>query len=97
MPPTAKPPELVEAQVNRCKLTLRQRLESLAALRQRIERNKHRLERAARPEGREALLKALMAREELYQKRIEQIRRGRSRLARLERELRAGSRESIAN
>ncbi|CAN5580702.1 hypothetical protein BH10PLA2_BH10PLA2_34370 [soil metagenome] len=81
------PVEMIE----RRKKTLRRRLESLADLRQRIERFKLRFEMETSAKRRSALQKALLAREELYQKRMAQLRRSRNRLTQFERELRLHS------
>jgi hypothetical protein len=78
-------------QIERRKKTLRHRLEALTELRQRIERCRLRLERETSAERRTVLHKALLAREELYQKRMAHVRRSRTRLTRFERELRLQS------
>jgi hypothetical protein len=82
--PEARQPELVEARIFRLKETVRWRLATLAELSRRIEKNRNRLVTADSALVRERLQKALLRREQVYQRGLEQIRRARRQLVRLE-------------
>jgi hypothetical protein len=82
--PEVRQPELVEARIFRLKETVRWRLATLAELSRRIEKNRNRLVTADSALVRERLQKALLGREQVYQRGLEQIRRARRQLVRLE-------------
>jgi hypothetical protein len=77
-------PEPIEARIFRLKENVRRRLAALAELSRRIEKNRNRLVAEDVAEVRECLQKALLRREAAYQGGLEQIRRARRQLVRLE-------------
>jgi septal ring factor EnvC (AmiA/AmiB activator) len=81
---------------NHLKQTLRRRLAALVERRRRIEVLKRRLQNQQTPADLERLQAALARREQLYQERLSTLRRGRRKLARLEKEL-SGLRAAAAD
>ena len=82
-----EPAEPPQKKAIRWKKSLQRRLESLIALRRHIEAIRHRVQSALSSERKEHLLASLARHEQRYRAGILRLRKGHSKLARLERML----------